>query len=88
MINMQQSTVDEYTVIQQNSGLEWQHAVSGWRAADNAWKIANNEIGQLKSVVNNLQKHIDELKSNMIRMDVVSKSSRQIINCHGKRNYH
>jgi hypothetical protein len=50
--------------------MEWQHAVSGWRAADNAWKIANSETGQLKSMVNNLQQHIDELKSKTMRMDV------------------
>jgi hypothetical protein len=78
--------VNEYTLIQQNSVLfqenyqrneneqklymEWQHAVSGWCAADNAWKIANSEIGQLKSMVNNLQQHIYELKSRMMRMDV------------------
>jgi hypothetical protein len=83
---MQQNTVNEYTLIQQSSVLfegnyqrsqneqklykKWQHAVSGWRAAGNAWKIANSEIGQLKSMVNNLQQHIDELKSKTMTMDV------------------
>jgi esterase/lipase len=76
---MQQNTVNEYTLIQQHSELfqenyqrnqneqklrmEWQHA-------DNAWKIANSEIGQLKSIINNLQQNIDELKSTTMRMDV------------------
>jgi hypothetical protein len=83
---MQPSTIDEYALIQQNNVLfqencqhnqneqklymEWQYAVNGWQNAENAWKIANSEIGQLKSVVNNLQKHIDELKANMMKMGV------------------
>jgi hypothetical protein len=78
--------MNQYTLIQQSSVLfeqnyqcnqneqklymEWQHAVSGWRAADNAWKIANGEIGQLKSMVNNLQQHIDEMKTKSMRRDV------------------
>jgi len=81
---MQPSTIDEYGLTQENNVLfqencqrnqneqklymEWQYAVSEWRNAENAWKIANSEIGQLKSVVNILQKHIDELKAKMTRM--------------------
>ena len=83
--NMQTNTIDEYVLTQQNNDLfqesyqrnqneqklymEWQNAVNGWRNADNAWKTANSEIGQLKSVVNNLQKkNIEELKANAMRM--------------------
>jgi seryl-tRNA synthetase len=76
---MQQNTVNEYTLIQQSSVLfqenyqrnqNEQKLYMEWRAADNAWKIANSEIGQLKSMVNNLQQHIDELKSKTMRIDV------------------
>jgi hypothetical protein len=85
MNNIQPSTIDEYALTQQNNVLfqencqhnqneqklyiEWQYAVNGWRNAKNAWKIANSKNGQLKSLVNNLQKHMDELKANMMKMD-------------------
>jgi len=81
---MQPNIIDEYVLTQQNNDLfqesyqrnqneqklymEWQNAVNGWRNADNAWKIANSEIGQRKSMVNNLQKNIEELKANAMRM--------------------
>jgi hypothetical protein len=45
----------------------WQQAVSGWQNA-------NSEIAQLKSVVTNLQKHVEELQAKRTSMDVAEPS--------------
>jgi uncharacterized protein YlxW (UPF0749 family) len=80
---MEQSTVNEYIFGQQRSVLfqenyqrsqkeqklymAWQQAVSGWRNA-------NSEIAQLKSVVTNLQKHVEELQAKTRSTDVAEPS--------------
>jgi hypothetical protein len=47
--------------------MAWQQDVSGWRNA-------NSEIAQLKSVVTNLQKHVEELQAKTTNMDVAESS--------------
>jgi hypothetical protein len=50
--------------------MAWQQAVSGWQNA-------NSEIVQLKSVVTNLQKHVEELQAKTTSMDVAEPSGQR-----------